>query len=125
MKNIDIFDYHYLDEMARVGFINDYEIYVMTNDPGKIPHFHIRDKETQGNKFHTCVRIETSEYFHYPGKMDILNSKYRKELVQFLQSKHKSGKFSNWEYLILLWNDNNSNIEVSTSQKMPDYIKLK
>lgn len=29
-----------LYEMARVGYMGDYEVYVNTDDPGIIPHFH-------------------------------------------------------------------------------------
>ncbi|MBR1962255.1 MAG: hypothetical protein IKA26_04795, partial [Alistipes sp.] len=42
-------------EMAKVGPLNDkLVIYIWTNDGGNIPHFHIVDKSTMGNEFHTC-----------------------------------------------------------------------
>lgn len=118
-------DFYPLEEMARLGFINDLEIYVRTDDPGKIPHFHICDRETKGQKFHTCVQISKCAYFKHTGKEDTLNSKQRKDLVEFLGKIHKSKKFSNWEYLIAIWNDNNSDVEVPVDCQMPDYTKLK
>lgn len=49
--------------MARVGFTPDrYEVYVNTNDGGKIPHFHYRDAN-DWNRFHTCIKIDKPEYF--------------------------------------------------------------
>lgn len=112
--------------MARVGFIADeYEVYIHTDDPGNIPHFNIWDAETRGQKFHTCIRIESPEYFHHTGKEDYLNSSMRKELVRFLKSKSKNKRFSsNWEYLVSMWNDNNSKMNVPEDIPMPDYTKL-
>lgn len=126
-----IYDYEKLREsmlleMARVGFIDDeYEVYIHTDDPGNIPHFHILDAETRGQKFHTCISIESPEYFHHTGKEDYLNSSMRKELVRFLKDKSKNKRFSsNWEYLVSMWNDNNSKINVPEDIPMPDYTKL-
>lgn len=113
-------------EMARVGFIDDeYEVYIHTDDPGNIPHFHIWGAETRGQKFHTCIRIESPEYFHHTGKEDYLNSSMRKELVKFLSSKSRNKRFStNWEYLISMWNNNNRLINVPEDVTMSDYTKL-
>lgn len=52
-----------LAEMARIGFIGkkgELEVYIRTNDPGNIPHFHVRDTSTMGTEFETCVRIQTN-----------------------------------------------------------------
>lgn len=126
-----IYDYEKLREsmfleMARVGFIDDeYEVYIHTDDPGNIPHFHIWDAETRGQKFHTCIRIESHEYFHHTGEEDYLNSSMRKELVRFLKGKSKNKRFSsNWEYLVSMWNNNNQLINVPDDLPMPDYTKL-
>lgn len=98
-----------LDEMARVGFLDKKEIYIRTNDPGNIPHFHIWDISTMGDEFHTCIKIESPEYFHHEGKEDVLSSKEKKELIRFLSSERKNSRFkmTNWQYLVDLWNDNN------------------
>ena len=66
-----------LTEMARIGFTDDmYEIYINTDDPGNIPHFHYR-KANKWSEFHTCIKIASAEYFHHTGKEDVLNSKQR------------------------------------------------
>lgn len=112
-------------EMARIGFTNDsYEVYVNTDDPGDIPHFHYRKKGTWEG--HTYIRLDKPEYFQHGDKQATLNSKQKKELVNFLKSKPlKAKRFdTNWEYLINEWNANNSNIEIAEDTKMPDYNKL-
>ena len=126
-----IYDYEQLREsmlleMARVGFIdNKYEVYIHTDDPGNIPHFHIWDAETRGQKFHTCIRIDSPQYFHHSGKEDTLNSSMKKELMSFLKSKSRNRRFNtNWEYLVSMWNDNNSNVEVTEDAQIPDYLTL-
>ena len=111
-------------EMAQIGGIdNELVVYVRSNDPGNIPHFHIVDKTTLGRKFHTCVKIESPEYFHHTGKEDTLNSKQRKLLVNFLNSMTPLEK-SHWEFLLLTWNTNNSNRKLRMDLSMPDYTKL-
>ena len=98
-------------EMASIGNIdNTLCVVIRMNDAGNIPHFHIMDKSTLGKKFHTCVKIETPEYFHHTGKVDVLNSKQRKSLVEFLKSSHRNG--TKWEMLVDLWNINNSTITI-------------
>lgn len=114
-----------LFEMARVGFFDEYEIYIHTDDPGKIPHFHLWDAGTKGNKFHTCIRIDKSEYFHHTGKEDVLNTNDKKDLCKFLSDKPKNKRYETyWEYLVSMWNDNNSDVEIPEDQSMPDYTKL-
>lgn len=115
-----------LNEMSRVGFIQDrFDVYVHTDDPGKLPHFHIWDKETKGKNFHTCIRIDCAEYFHHTGKTDTLNTKMRKELMNFLLSPAKSNRYNtNWELLVDLWNLNNSDVEIDPSTPIPNYLLL-
>ena len=113
-----------LDEMARLGHIGKYEIYIRTNDAGSIPHMHIWDKDTQGQKFHTCVRLDKAEYFHHTGKEDVLSSRDKKELVLFLMEQHKKLPITNWNYAKILWNENNSNVLINDDQSMPDYTQL-
>lgn len=111
-------------EMAQIGGIdNNLIAYVRSNDPGNIPHFHIVDKTTLGSKFHTCVKIESPEYFHHTGKEDTLNSKQRKSLVNFLNSLTPL-EISHWKFLLLTWNTNNSNKKLSMDLPMPNYLEL-
>jgi hypothetical protein len=111
-------------EMAQIGTFNKYTIIVWTNDSVNIPHFHIVDSSTRGEEFHTCIKIEKAEYFHHSGKEGVLNSKQRKSLVDFLK-KHFDEDTSNWEYLIMTWNANNSNMKLSKKIQMPDYTNIK
>lgn len=121
----DLSDERMLMEMASIGDIDSkLTIIIRMNDPGNIPHFHIVDKTTLGSKFHTCIKIETAEYFHHTGKEDTLNSKQRKLLVNYLSSSIKNG-LSAWEYLVMTWNFNNSNMNIDEDLPMPDYTKLK
>lgn len=114
----------FLFEMAQIGDLdNKLIIYVRSNEGGNIPHFHIVDKQTLGSKFHTCVKIENATYFHHTGKEDVLNSKQRKRLVDFLNSMTPLEN-TYWEFLLLTWNINNSNRKVNINQKMPDYTNL-
>lgn len=113
-----------VNEMSQIGTFSKYTIIVWTNDPRNTPHFHIVDSSTRGEKFHTCLKIETPEYFHHSGKEDVLNNKERKELLKFLNSKDKWGE-QNWIVLLKEWERNNSNYSIDINQVIPDYLKLK
>ena len=111
-------------EMAKVGPLNDeLVIYIWTNDGGNIPHFHIVDKATMGNEFHTCVKIMSAEYFHHTGKEDVLNSKQKKTLMNFFTMSDKWGD-NYWVIVLQEWNRNSSKIEVDRNLPTPDYTKL-
>ena len=115
--------------MARVGYSGDLEVYVNTNDGGYVPHFHLRDKN-DWDSFHSCIKIESPEYFSHMGKEDVLNSKQRKDLYHFMNDsvsiKRYADKFeNNWELVCFLWDLNNSNYEISEDATMPDYRNLK
>ena len=113
---------HSLYEMARIGNTSDnIEIHIYGRE-GSVPHFHFYDKKTGRMG---CIRLDTAEYFqHGRGKYaDKLNSKEIKNLIDFLKEQHKRLPISNWEYLIILWNDNNPNFEID-ELPMPDYTKL-
>lgn len=53
----DQYDEQLLLEMTRVGFFSDFEVWIRTDDPGNIPHFHVWDKNSKGGLFHTCIKI--------------------------------------------------------------------
>ena len=115
-----------LTEMARVGHFcdNKYEIYIRTDDSGNLPHMHIWDSDTRGEKFHTCVRLDKAEYFHHTGKEDVLNNKMKKDLMKFLNTFNNKWNMTNWQRLLMEWNDNNSNIILPEDYEMPDYINI-
>ena len=120
-----------LEEMSvRVGVVQKggYLIYVNTDDSGKVPHFHCVDSNSRGNKFHTCIRIDKAEYFKHGNKNDtIKDGKERKALDEFLRSPFAKPKFNgtNWEYIVMIWNMNNSDVEVDESLEQPDYSNIK
>lgn len=122
---VDYAEARLLGEMARIGYLDSYEIYVRTDDPGKIPHMHIWDRSTKGQKFHTCIRLDKAEYFHHTGKEDKLNSTERKKLVEFLSENNADFDMTNWKYLLIQWNQNNSDVVIDKDSKMPDYRKLR
>lgn len=116
-------DNNMLLEMAQIGTFGKYTIIVWTNDPGNVPHFHVVDSATRGNSFNTCIKIESAEYFHHEGKEDTLNTKERKELLKFLNSKDKWGE-QNWVVLLKEWERNNSKTSIDINLPIPDYTKL-
>ena len=123
---IKMLDESYLYEMAKIGFVGSLEVFVRSNDPGNIPHFHIKDH----NKKHDnegCIRIDCPDYFDHEGKTMHLNQSQIKELIIFLKSPHVRKHFtgSKWDYLVQLWNDNNSAVEIDEDAEMPDYTLLK
>lgn len=115
-----------LAEMARIGdMTSQLEVYVRSNEGGNKPHFHIWDKNTQGQKFHTCVEIKKPVYFHHTGKEDVLNSKQKKSLIKFLSTNSEDFPgMTLWNVLVRLWNMSNSNMKVDPNLKMPDYMTL-
>jgi hypothetical protein len=114
-----------LNEMAQIGEFDTYAVWVRTNDPGNIPHFHVWDINTHGDKFHTCVRLDKPEYFHHNGKEDSFNSKEKKELMQFLSSIDIDEEDRTyWQTLVIEWNRNNSSRKVDKNLSMPDYRLL-
>lgn len=115
---------HRLDEMARVGFVDDFEVIVYTDDPGNIPHVHIVDTATRGEKFSSCVKLEVAEYFPH-GDKDKFNTKERKEFDKFMRSKPRNNRYAtNYEYACEMWNGNNLKTTVDSSREQPDYTKL-
>lgn len=114
---------------TRVGYLYDcFQIFVDTDDCSNIPHFHYKDS-VGWSTFHTCICIESATYFHHDGKEDVLNSKQRRELQEFMESpislnRYKEKFSNNWELVCFLWNLNNSNVEVSDCEQ-PDYTLLK
>ena len=120
--------------VSRVGYISAWgivlEIYVNSNDPGKLPHFHVRNKD-DWSEFHSCIRIDCAEYFAHGNKVDVLSSKEKKALQQFMSSDVRQKLFSedgrrltDWEYVCILWNDNNSDVTIEENLVQPDYMQL-
>lgn len=108
-------------EMARVGSVAGYEVSIYGGE-GNIPHFHFytKDREKEG-----CIRIDRAEYFTHGNKNTKLNSKERKLLVTWLCSNHNVLPITIWEYICILWDDNNPDYVLTDDIKMPDYNTLR
>lgn len=93
----DEMEYWQLYEMSKVGELSKYTIFINSDDPGNIPHFHIIDSASYKNKktgpleFHTCIEIGNPKYFHHKSerKEDKINKSFAKQLISFLSSKRK------------------------------------
>lgn len=129
-------DMKMLYEMASVGYFTSQkssgkpkgmEMKVFINgSEGNIPHMHIWDNDTNGQKFHTCVCLTTVDYFHHTGKEGVLSSKQKSSLVDFLKSECKNRRYkTNWEYALSMWNDNNqTSTQVDEESELLDYTQL-
>ena len=117
-----------LTEYARVGFLGKnggLEVYVMTDDPGYIPHFHVRDVTTRGGEVDTCIEITTNKYFLHGRHKDMLNSKLCKELAEFMEARCLNSKYeNNYELTVDMWNMNNSNTSVEYNGNIPNYREI-
>jgi hypothetical protein len=119
-------------EMGRICFVpsdnknSEYDMYIHTNDPGKIPHFHVRKIGKKGGnsyEWDKCIRLDQAKYFsHGKHTGQIPSSKIEKEVINTLYKKHPKFNITYWEYAVQLWNDNNSDVEVG-NLVMPDYTK--
>ena len=122
-----------LNEMARVGYIDgQLEVYVKTNDGGNVPHVHIRDANTQGRLFETCVELARNKYYLHGYINDILNKKQCKAFNKFMHDEIHTRTFNGtvYEFAVDMWNRNNSNtnieVQYDTEDKpiIPDYTNI-
>lgn len=98
-------------------------VLIRTNDSGYIPHVHIVDSGTLGGYFDACVMLEKNCYFDHGHHTSKLNTKQRRAFYEFMKSTHRSKKFNgtNFDYAILVWNENNSGVEVGEDTQIPDF----
>lgn len=68
MKSIDKF----LQE-STCGTFSKYTISVNSNDSGNIPHFHVKDTNSNGRYFHTCIQILKITISYMKGKWIFFN----------------------------------------------------
>lgn len=114
-----------LFEMATFGSFENFEVAVFSGDEGSIPHVHVRDVNSKGDGFHTCVRLDKPEYFHHTGKEDSFNSRQRKAFNNFMKQEYEDDPLNNWKLAVLLWNRTNSNTKIDKDKvEQPDYTKL-
>lgn len=123
-----------LDEMAEICTVNNVlYLYIRINDAGNVPHFHFRDlscsdREIRSGKADGTIKLLEPEYFPHGGKYEKkLKNSQIKELIKFLNkpfTKFKRFTGTNWEYIVSMWNGNNSVMNIDEDTPMPDYTKL-
>ena len=122
-----------VEGMARVGFIpvgttNTIEVYVWTNDPGKVPHFHVRKYGKNGHyEWETCIRYDSADYFlHGRHKDKLPDKKIAKQLDEMLRQVNPKlrNQTTFWQSCIDQWNLNNSDVELDPDIEQPDYTQL-
>ena len=119
-------------EMARIGWIpvgseKSIEVYVRTNDPGKIPHFHVRKYNKNGPAdWDVPVKYEEPSYFfHGKYKTGFQSKKIIKDLDEMLrQDNPRDPGRTYWQTAIVAWNNNNSDVELPFDLKQPEYTVL-
>ena len=93
---------------------------------GQVPHFHLNSID---GKFKSCICIYSPHYFDHGGKYkDILNSKCRKVLDDWLRQPHKLAEsITIWKSIVLAWEDSNPRCRFDDKKKVkiqPDYTKM-
>ena len=123
-------DNEYLVEMATIkwGFMS-IKLAVYENE-GSYPHFHFyKGLKPEGGipkEYRNgggCICLEEAKYFIHENHTETMEPKEIKGLIKFLKSPHKSFKnITNWEYIIDLWNTNNTDQkQLDLSISIPEY----
>lgn len=127
MKFKELFD-NIFSEERECGKFNGFQVDIGEDEGEFIPHFHL--KRVQNND-KTAIRLDMPYYFLHGDKKYILNSKERKFLVAWLNSKPTSTKNlgkndelpkNNWESLKNAWNNNSPDAIINCEQ--PNYNLL-
>lgn len=119
-------DSHTLLEMARVGKIGSIEIMIYEGE-GPVPHFHFYDRQTERKG---CIRLDVPEYFQHGIYKDKLTRAERKNLNEWVRSFHSPFKplginLTVYQYMLILWDDNNPNYPIKGDPEIPDYLSLR
>jgi hypothetical protein len=115
---------HQLNEMAQIGLFDQYSLYVYGRE-GPVAHFHLLKGNPDNPSWQTCIKIETSEYFHHDGKEGTLNSKQKKHLVDFFNTSNQDlPQITNWQSTVVAWNQNNPRWRIDRNTTMPEYSLL-
>lgn len=119
-----------LQEIARIGFMTPkLEVYIQTDDLGKIPHFHIRNLQ---ESFETCIEIKSNNYFLHGDYTGKLNNEEETILNAFVRSVPKDDDVfkTNYESIVYEWNKNNSKNKITIQKDkngnaiIPNYITI-
>lgn len=129
----NLLDYAYYQEMAgripgqlKVGKKRGILIVAMgANESRGEAHFHVyrSEKDLKAWKNGACLMFKENKYFDHADNKETLTRDEMKTLMECLKSRPSDtlpGK-SYWQYLIYLWNGNNSDFEIDIDTPMPDY----
>lgn len=105
--------------MAYIGHFCKYTIQIYS-DERPIPHFHFIDF---ANEKEGCICLQENKYFNHGTKQNILNSKERKMLIDFLNTK--VGNVSIFKNMCRKWNESNPNHKIVDLNYIPDYTFIK
>ena len=104
----------------RQGLLDGMQIYC-NEEVETEPHFHIRLKDNVG----VAIYFNKAEYLEPLSRL--LTDEEVKIIVKYLNSRCNIETFkdyTNWQYLIYAWNNQNYNIKLNDDIVMPDYTKL-
>lgn len=110
-------------EMARVGRAGIYDIYIYSNE-GPVPRFHFRNAQTGREG---CLKLESADYFSHNRYTATLNAGERRDLARFLRSRKGSSNLTQFQYICILWNDNNTQYPLRMDPykaSAPDYENM-
>ena len=119
----------FVEERNGGGFL-DFEAFVGEFEGNNIPHFHLENKI---RKLKTAIRLDMPYYFLHGDKTYILNSKERKILIAWLNTRPEKSKINknnetgelpknNWENLRNMWNNYYPQAKITCNQV--DYSNL-
>lgn len=109
-------------EMAQLGKMNEYYLFIYPNDNGNIPHLHFF---TVDHKKEGCIKLETAEYFPRGRYKATLTNSGAKDFAKFMASPYpKYPNATNYEMALIFWNANDERKQVPLSTPIPDYTKL-
>lgn len=101
-------------------------VVVGQNESGNIPHFHIfynqRDREEW--KRGACLMYEENKYFDHGKNDKTLKKDELDVLVEFLKEKYTGNDSvdrTNWEQIVIWWNDMNPLFPIPNDIEMPEY----
>lgn len=126
-------DVYQLNEMAQIGLFDQYLLYVYGEAKhssaygreGPVAHFHLLKGNPDSPRWETCIKLSSAEYFHHDGKEGILNSKQKKQLIEFLNTANEDlPQITNWQSVVVAWNQNNPRWRIDRDTPLPDYSLL-
>jgi hypothetical protein len=118
-------DFRYLLEAGKLSRkVTGNVIIAVGGDEGNIAHFHYFRNEIDWKswKNSACFMFEENKYFDHGTHTSTLRQKEMKWMVDVLNARCRDiPQMTNWQYLVMLWNDNNDLYEIPFKTPMPDY----